>query len=276
MSSLPRCDPFTEKERASGDATISMAVYRQWFENYESNRPLILKSKGIDGLPIIETAVAVGAGWSLSKNIGLLKDIQVPVITSDKCLKRVLEYTRPLVVCALNTARTDVETWLDIDSEGIYLVAPVTAHPRTFTNWKGPIIFVNPQNTCEELVCLVQKETGLVPSFRGENVGMFTFLTAVSMGAKRVALLGMNYCFEAEEEALNVTRQQHAIKIMDYTGQWVYTVFDWIDSRKSFLEFCDFAKSLGVTVVNCSEGGILWEQGVVDTLKFKLWRRYCV
>lgn len=276
MSSLPRCKPFSQREESCGNAAATMAVYRQWFENYEANRPLILRSKGLDSLPIIESAVVVGAGWSLRKNIELLEGLGVPVVTSDKCLKRVMEHTRPLAVCALNTAATAVEEWLDVDSKGIFLVAPVTAHPRTFTNWKGPVIFVNPENTCDELVCLVKKETGLKPSYRGENAGMFSLITAVAMGAKRVAMIGMNYCYETEEEAWNATRQNHVVKMKDYTGGIVYTVLDWLNSRTSFLEFCDFVKAEGVNVVNCSEGGILWEQGNVETLKFKLWRRYCV
>jgi hypothetical protein len=265
---------FTARENMVSDTKGLMAVRDKWFRNYEHNLGRIKEHGGYEKLPLISSAVVVGAGWSLDRNIELLKGISVPVIATDKSFKRVLEQVKPLAVCALNTENPRIEEWLDAPNEGIYLIAPVTADPRTFTKWKGPIVFVNPSNTCEELTSLVQKETGIPPSYRGENVGIFALVSAVMMRAAHVALLGMNYCYRTEEEAWIATGGNHVVKIMSYTGEVVYTVFDWVESRRSFMEFC---KSMAgfCTVVNCSEGGIIAEPGTVDTLKFVLWRKHC-
>lgn len=274
MTSYPTSSIFTVREELAANSRGMMAVRKKWFENYEANRGRIKEHGGLDRLPLVSSAVVVGAGWSLDRNVELLKDIGVPVITTDKSFKQVLKYVKPLAVCALNSENSKIEEWLDAPNDDIFLVAPVTADPRTFSKWKGPIVFVNPSNTCDELCGLVQKETGLTPTYRGENVGIFALVTAISMRAVHVALLGINYSYRTEEEAWKVSGENHVVKIRSYTGEMTYTVLDWIESRRSFMEFCQSMQTV-CTVVNCSEGGILAEPGIVDTLKFVLWRKHC-
>lgn len=266
MSSL---NLYSRRFRAKLDGIVEMRVRSEWFENYETNKPLI--KHGVEALPLVETAVVVGAGWSLKKNIGLLKGLDVPLVVCDKALKRVMEYAKPTVVVALNTARTEVDEWLDIGPTDIILLAPVTAHPCTFSKWQGPIAFVNPQNTCGELVNLVQKETGLIPTARGGNAGFFSVITAVTMRAKEIAMLGLNYSYETEDEVKRVTGGDHWVIMKDINQNYTYTTFDWLEARTEFIDFCtDFADN--VRFVNCSEGGIIYERGVVESLPFSMWR----
>lgn len=263
-------NPYSRRFRAKLNDIVDMRVRSGWFENYEANKPLIEKNVN---LPLVEKAIIVGAGWSLKRNIHLLQGLEVPIVVCDKSLKKVMEYAKPTVVTALNTGKTNVAEWLDIGETDIILVAPVTAHPDTFKNWKGPIHFVNPQNTCEELYGLVQAETGIPPSMRGDNVGFFSIITAFSMRAKEIVMLGMNYCYEKEEEALAVSNGDHVVKLMDINRSYVYTVFDWMDARREVMDFCtDLADA--ARFINCSEGGILYERGIVDALPFSMWRDF--
>ena len=266
---------LTERESQQWDSTILQRVLREAFENYEQNRELILRNGGIDKLPLLETAIVVGAGWSLAKNVEQLADTSAPIIVSDKVFKTVSCHKKPLMVCALNTTSTDVDKWLDVPDvmmKDVWLVAPVTAHPKTFANWKGKKAFVNGEGLPEEFTTLVTKETGLPVSMRGENVGLFCLVTALSRGAKNVALLGMNYCFEREEDAWKSSGCSHSVKIMDYTGNIVYTLYDWLMSRKNIVELCESVPT--AKVINCSEGGIISSPGSLETLSFNIWRRY--
>lgn len=268
-----RFNPYSRKLRKELDGLVDIRLRNQWFENYYANKPLIEKHGGLVNMPLLESAIIVGAGWSLEKNIHLLKGCKVPVISTDKALKRVMEQAKPFAVCALNTGATEISQWLDVDSEGIWLVAPVTAHPDTFKTWKGPIAFVNPQNTCQELYELVQRETGIIPTIRGCNSGYFSLITAYTLNAKTAVLLGMNYSYQTEGEALAATHNNHVIKMMDVTGNYTYTVLDWLDARREFMDFC-FEWADEFRVVNCSEGGILYEANLVEHVPFALWREW--
>ena len=274
MTLSARCNPFTERESAAQDERVLMAVRQKWFSNYEANRKKYLGFPGLDTLPLVNSAIVVGAGPTLKRNIDQLEGVKAPVIVADKVFRAVSRYVKPTVVVVVNTENPHIGEWLMADSTDVILVAPITADPRTFENWHGSVVFVNPDNTCPELTNLVQTETGLIPTYRGENVGMFGLITAITMGAKHVALLGMNYAFEEEEDALEATRDTHVVKIRSYTGEWCYTVLDWIDSRRILIEFCE-SMAGQCTVVNCSEGGILAQPGILDTLKFAIWRKHC-
>jgi len=266
-------DPYSRRHRKELDDVIDIRLRSQWFENYEINKHLIKKWGDITHVPIIEKAIIVGAGWSLDWNIHLLEGCKTPVISTDKSLKRVMKYVKPFAVCALNTGETDIAEWLDIGETDIWLIAPVTAHPDTFKNWKGPMAFVNPQNTCPDLVSLVQAETGIIPTMRGCNAGYFSLITAFTLNAKMTAMLGMNYCYKTEKEALSATCDDHCVKMRDINGKFVFTALDWLDARREMLNFClDIADEM--RVVNCSEGGIIYEQGVIDAMTFDLWRQY--
>jgi len=275
MSNGPRdFNPYSRRFRKELDDLVDIKIRRLWFDNYQANKKLIEEYGHITNVPVIERAITVGAGWSLRRNIDLLKGCGTPIITTDKAFPKVLPLEKPYAVCALNTEPTDVSKWLDVgaDSRDIWLIAPVTAHPDTFKNWRGPMAFTNPQNTCVELYELVQKEMGFPPTLRGGNVGFYAMILAYTLGSKQTAMLGMNYCYEHEHECMAVTRGNHCIKMVDVTGNYVYTAFDWVDSRRELLDFC-FEVADDMRVVNCSEGGIIYENGLVEAMPFEMWRR---
>lgn len=255
---------------------VEIKLRKLWFDNYQANKKLIEEWGHITNVPTIERAITVGAGWSLRKNVDLLKGCGTPIIATDKAFPMVAPIERPYAVCALNTEKTPVSTWLnatDIDCRDIWLIAPVTVHPDTFSGWRGQIAFTNPQNTCPELYELVHKETGMPPTLRGGNVGFYALIVAYTLGSKHTAMLGMNYCYEHEHECMAVTRGNHCVKMMDITGNYVYTALDWLDARREILDFC-FEVADDMVVVNCSEGGIIYEDGLVEGMPFQIWRRF--
>lgn len=278
MSSA-NCNPYSNVFRARLNRITEMRVRDDWFKNYEGNRKLILERQAsgecMDNVGHRETVLTIGAGWSLGRNLHLIKDLDVPIISCDKALKRVLQHNTPFAVTALNTSETECRDWLDIGKTDMWLIAPVTAHPSTFEKWKGQIAFTNPQNSCEELFALVEKETGIPPTHRGANVGYYSIINAVALRASEVVMIGMNYSYETEEQALNATNQDHVIKMKDVNHQWTYTAFDWIDGRREFMEFCLSFLDM-VKFTNCSEGGILYEDDIMQAMPFSMWREFYV
>lgn len=265
------------------DDAIDSKIKRLWFQNYEANKKLIMESKKMTDIPTIETAIIVGAGWSLNNNVSLLQDVDIPVITCDKSASTVARYVTPFAVTALNTETTEVEEWLGdfkkvMEENGrslddVWLIVPVTINPEAFTKWTGKkIAFVNADNTCPELVTLVLAETGIEPTLRGDNVGFFSVITAVILGASVVSMIGMNYCYEKEEEALEATLGYSSVMIHDVRDEKVYTTLDWLHVRSQLINFCmEMIELVGVQFINCSEAGILYEVGIIKGGDFKSW-----
>jgi hypothetical protein len=285
LDSLNDITVYDRKTRATLNEAVDAKLRRTWFANYERNKKDIEASGGINGrMPSpLETVIVVGAGWTLKKNVHLLASVpDVPVITCDKAAPVVAKYVTPLAICALNTDKTDIKLWLKdfyevmerrgADPSEVWLVVPVTVNPEVFEQWKGKVAFVNPQNTCEELTMLVLAETGIPPTQRGDNVGFFGCITAVMLGAKKVIMLGMTYSYEKEDEARRVNSWAH-VCINDIRDIEVYTVLGWLDVRTEFIDFCmDVIDD--VRFINCSEGGILYQENLIDALDFKVWIRF--
>jgi hypothetical protein len=282
LDNLMEVEVYDRRTRAQLNIGLDAKLRRMWFENYEKNLPDILATGTLSGrVPTVEQAIVVGAGWSLKKNVHLLASVpEVPVITCDKAAATVAKYVTPLVICALNTDKTSVGAWLtafyeamerrEADPKDVWLVVPVTVNPEIFEHWKGKIAFTNPQNTCNELTALVEAETGIPPTARGDNVGYYGVITALMLGANTVLMLGMNYCYQTEAEAKKANDFAW-VTIKDVRDVYVYTTLDWIDARSEFVTFCEATLEDGIKYVNCSEGGLIYQTDVIDALDFKVW-----
>jgi hypothetical protein len=282
LDKLMEVDVYDRRTRAQLNDGLDAKLRRMWFENYEKNLEDIKANGGIDGrMPTTDQAIIVGAGWTLKKNVHLLGLVSdVPVITCDKAAAMVAKYVTPLAICALNTDKTDVGKWLkdfyesmerrNADPKDVWLVVPVTVNPEIFDHWKGKIAFINPQNTCEELTTLVQAETGIPATMRGDNSGFFCVITALMLGANSVMMLGMNYSYPTEEEAKKASGGFAWVTIKDVREVYVYTTLEWLDVRTEFISFCMDTIDQ-VRYVNCSEGGIIYQTDVIEALEFKVW-----
>lgn len=289
---------------------VDAKIRRMWFDNYEANKQMIALHGSLEKVPVIpDLALIVGAGWSVEANIWKLKGLPapvievedgvekvvsgIPVIACDKIAWKVAKYVKPFAVTALNTERTRIKDWISkfrkvceeqgYDLNDIWLVVPVTINPEVFEEWRGnKIAFTNPENTCPELCSLVGNEMTIPPTFRGSNVGIYSLITAVMLGAKQVVMLGMNYCYQTKKEAETASRGFGYVAMLDITQRnpfdeekkgYVYTTLDWIDMRAELLNFAhDLLNEVKIT--NCSEGGIVYEVGVVDACDFGAWKTF--
>ena len=285
LDKLNDFDLYDRKTRASLNDGVDAKMRRAWFANYEKNKEDIKANGGIIGRMkvCLDEVIVVGAGWTLKSNVHLLASVPgVPVIVCDKAAATVAKYVTPYAICALNTDKTDIKGWIDdfyesmerrgADPSEVWLVVPVTVNPEVFERWKGKVAFVNPQNTCDELHTLVFMETGIPATERGDNVGFFSVITAVMLGAKTVILLGMTYSYQTEKEAKTVNSWAW-VTIKDIRDMYVYTLLEWLDVRTEFVDFCMDALN-DVRFINCSEGGILYQQDVIDALEMKVWVRF--
>jgi hypothetical protein len=282
MSKLNK-DVFDNKTIRMIDDVIDSKIKRLWFQNYEANKGLIKESKKLTDIPLVDSAIVVGAGWSLSQNAAHLAETDIPVIVCDKAADFISQFVTPFAVAALNTEETEVGAWLlkfknSMEKSGrslddVWFIVPVTVNPEVFKVWTGKkIAFVNADNTCPELVTLVQAETGIEPTLRGDNVGFFAVITAVTLGAKVISMIGMNYCYESKGEALEATNGYSYVMLRDVRDVEVYTTLDWLHLRAQFINFCmAMIEQANVRFINCSEGGILYEVGVVRDGDFKSW-----
>lgn len=271
------------KTRAIMDDIVDMKVRRLWFENYEKNKELIKRSSKITDVPVISEAICVGAGPTLKKNIHELKGVDVPVLVCDKSAAAAAQYVKPYAVLAVNTEHTAVCRWLYEFNlvcknrwgsvEDVWLIVPVTVNPEVFTEWSGKIAFINPSNTCPELTSVVYAETDIEPTLRGDNVGFFSVITAYSLGAETVVMLGMNYSYATMQEALTATMGYSYVYIHDLNNDEVYTTLDWLDCRSEFIAFCMEAMQ-DTKFINCSEGGVLYQVGVIAAMDFGVWKQF--
>jgi len=82
----------------------------------------------------------------------------------------------------------------------------------------------------------------------------------------------MTYSYQTEKEAVTVNNWAQ-VRIKDIRDVYVWTLLDWLDVRTEFVDFCmDVLNE--VKFINCSEGGILYQQDVIDALDMKVWVRF--
>lgn len=264
------------------DNIIDSKVKRLWFSNYDENKSRIKYT--IEDVPLIERCVVVGAAWGVEKQLPLLQDCKVPIIACDKIAANVAEYVQPFAVVALNTEPTSVVQWLEdlqkvcqrrfVNINDIWLIVPVTVDPAAIAAWKGEkIAFINPLNTCAEFCQMVDAETNIAPTLRGDNSGYFGVITAYTLGAEEIVMLGMKYCYYDAEFVWAATNQFHCVSIRDIHDNIVYTTLDWIDARSEFVNFCDgiLEQTTTTRFLNASGGGILYEAGVILPTDLKSW-----
>ncbi|MDD3092388.1 MAG: hypothetical protein PHG80_12245 [Methanoregulaceae archaeon] len=302
MDELAGFDPYDSKMRNKLQKEVLSRVQNEWFTNYEANLPLIKKWGGIENMPLSPKFLIVGAGWplwdgkyaqkdkmmSVKGNQHILEKVKCPVIVCDKIAPTAARYVKPFAVTALNTASTDVSIWMsnfrrkmkerwgNESTKDVWLIVPVTVNPEALNNWDGKMAFINPENTCEELIATVFKETGLEPRARGDNVGYFSIIMAISLGAKEITIIGMPYSHPTEDAAMDATKGRHCVTLYDaILRAYVYTTFDWIDSRRELMEVLAKCKEEhGINFFNSTGAGILYQAGVMEPLDFEEWVKH--
>lgn len=176
-----------------------------WEDNYVQNKKLIMVSYDLSqGLGKRGgAALCIGAGPSLKKNIGDIREELYTLVACDKTCPRLVELgMAPDYVVALNAAHTDVQKWLEpVSMPGVTLIVPCGVHPEAVVGWKGSIQWINAVLPTG-LQMRVWHETGHIPRTIGSNAGTFSFLMAAEMGFNPVAYIGMDFSFLTREEVM--------------------------------------------------------------------------
>lgn len=272
--------------------------FEKWKANIMANRPYF--TKGNPPLAGI-TAILVGAGPSLEKNIHLLKNVSARAIII--CVEAALRFVlgrgiKPEYVISIDGSEKMLEMVKDCDTNGITLVCTPSVSPELVSYWKGPIFFVTTPHVGLEKKYNSFHRTRVVKAKKDIKAGDDMFLDEeyevafggiddliVSGGnvstaghdfafrmlqAQRVILVGMDLSWKYEshhyaghEHQANVRARTEVMPMghKDQNGDEVLTNFGLMQFKR-FHE--QMARQMPGTVINASEGGILGigEKGV--------------
>jgi len=122
-------------------------------------------------------------------------------------------------------------------------------------------VWVLPSNISQDLKEEFADRYDVDPIYRGTNSGFFALVVAGLLGCNPIAMIGMNLCLEGlgPEPAMGEWR----VITTDPFGNLVNTHLEWFSARTELIELIErLEKNVGVTVFNCSEGGILYMPGL--------------
>lgn len=240
---------------------VAEILHSLWEKNYVANRARMKETEPFQYRAVapFKPAMCVGAGPSLQGNVRYLDDDAYTVIACDKAVPALRKkgYVVDYVV-ALNAAHTDVASWLEPANDGeTTLVCPAGVNPEAWQGWKGPVTFVNAV-TSSGLHERVQAELGHLPVLIGSNAGTFAYTMAYCMGFNPIAYCAMDFSFvrKSDVKARVSDDQYNIVEMTDVRGQKRWLTLGWFYMADAFQDKVKDANMLGVTTVNCTEGGI--------------------
>lgn len=223
-------------------------MFPEWMTHFRINLPLVQQSKCVSDLRKkykSNTAIVIGAGPSLEKQIDLLKAQQnenIILICCDKalypCLKKGLV---PNIVTSIDSDKKVGEFFMLPYAEAkTDAVFDTFVHPSVISKWSGEKYFVNAHFAGKVSDptgpdAMLQALSGKIVMNTGGNVGIFSFILAAFLECKTIALVGMDMSghHEIYKEAAET----------------------WI---------AGLGRDLDIKVYNCTEGGNLYN---IDGLK---------
>ena len=258
---------FTHDEMVDFSHEQRSRMRRYWLRNYAENSRRLSNDKDIRSLPDLKfgrPVAVIGAAPIEDSAYLALKQMEgiITVVCCDKALPRVLPYLRPDFVCALNTQKTEaveLEKWFE-DSDGMGLIVPLTVHPDTVNLWKGDVYWMNPTNVDPDLQMQFEQDTGLLPWSRGINVGEFAMHMAAFLRPMEIAMFGLWYAWLTREEVVNDETDLDNYDVVELVddGERYWTNIIWLSSRAGMMGICKNIITQGMSVFNCSDGGILY------------------
>ncbi len=249
-----------------------------WKRNFRFNQNALKSNPGVSSLKNKfknYPGIVVGAGPSLDKNIQFLvqaKDKAV-IIASDAALKPLMAHgIVPSFVACLDPQDDIAKFFKGLPTRAMTLIAPSIIHPRVLDLWEGSVVFYSKFAPDIPTLTEIQKQLPhlghLTP---GGTVLSIAYDLAFQMGTDPILFVGQDLSYprkkthsregENAEENLETTfmRQQEnmvletdihgrslpTLKAMSVSKQW----FDWA--------FTTWKREGSVTIINCSEAGIL-------------------
>jgi len=249
-----------------------------WKRNFQFNQNALKRNPGVKSLKNKFKnlpGIVVGAGPSLDKNIQLLnqaKDKAV-IIASDAALKPlVANGIVPSFVACLDPQEDITKFFKGLNTRAMTLIAPSIVHPKVLNLWEGSVVFYSKFAPDIPTLTAIQKQVPEIGHLTpGGTVLSIAYDLAFQMGTDPILFVGQDLSYprkkthsregENAEENLETTflRQQEnmvletdihgvrlpTLKAMSVSKQW----FDWA--------FTTWKRDGPVTIINCSEAGIL-------------------
>lgn len=219
-------------------------------------------------------AACVGAGPSLDKNAHLLHDFPGIIICADRAYKMLLARgVEPDFVVSVDCHYDLVAEMLDHPWNHRHrLILNTAADPKICKIWKGDIYWFLMRHPGVQFMDKILP--ALFPKFEGlENVGCVgntSVIFSAHMGAGPSVLVGQDYGytggkmhakrfnFDENGNALDEIKDDHAKMLKERTGKVsVNGVTTYLPFKGYLRALYAIAKIRGITIVNCTEGGII-------------------
>ncbi len=249
-----------------------------WKQNFRSNQNAIQRNPGVSSLKNKFKnlpAIVVGAGPSLDKNIQLLcqaKDKAV-IIASDAALKPLMAHgIVPSFVACLDP-QADIAKFLKgVPTRGMTLIAPSIVHPQVLDLWEGGVVFYSKFAPDIPTLTEIQKQAPKIGHLTpGGTVLSIAYDLAFQMGTNPILFVGQDLSYprkkthsregaNADEnlETIFQRQQENMVLETDIHGRSLPTLKAMAVSKQWFdWAFTTWKRESPVTIINCSEAGIL-------------------
>lgn len=266
-----------------------------WQNNFQANQDAIRRHPAVSklagkfkGVP----GIVVGAGPSLDKNIHYLREAQdkAVILASDAALKPLLHHgVTPALVMCLDPQEEIAKFFTGVPHRGLVLGAPTIVHPRVLEVWEGGVVFYNQHApdipVLNEIGNRLPKIGFLTP---GGSVASVAYHLAYEMWCDPILFLGQDLSYpkakthsrvgENETETLEGTmsrQKEHIVYERDMNGAELPTLKAMAVAKQWFnWAFTAWKRDFPLTVINCSEAGILTEHVELMPLSEAIFR-YC-
>jgi hypothetical protein len=212
--------------------------------------------------------IIVAMGASLEKSIDLIrerqKDANVDIAVVDKGFRPLIQHGIKPKYVFLADAGVSFDQWVGDcieQTEGVALIANITANTDWTTKWRGPVYFyVNRDNIgTQDVFIPISGCTDMIPA--SSNVGNSVVVFAVqNMGYDEHLLVGYDFAWNADGNYYAFTDNDkrfwmRGMQGIGIDGKLAYTSENLEFSRKWLTDYCNMMCSQGKRIFNCSGSG---------------------
>ena len=180
-------------------------IHKQWNENTRANIKRFHHSNSIWNLEWKyyggneKAMILVGASPCLREDVHKLKEIDEHfcIVCANSSLKFLLKNgVKPDYVICLDSDHIDIPQHLDVNSEGITLLASTAVCPKALDNWKGPIYYMPYYSVNNKLKQRMRDRLGKGIPGGGNSMTQAFYVVSIIFGSKTVIFVANEYCFD--------------------------------------------------------------------------------
>lgn len=263
------------------DKTINentaIAFSKEWFKNYLSNLPIILKSERLNQYKNVyanKPAIIVSAGPSLEKNLNLLKgnEDKFIIITGIRTLSTL---KKEGIKCDFACVIDGSEAMYKVSKEALNYNTPLFysegANKNIINEYKGKKVYFTSPTFYNLTHALGGFETDIL--FQAGSVAHSCTAIAHYLSCNPIIFIGQDLAYtnnqmhakNATIEGEKLKADNHDILVKDICGNDVPTSYSLDSFRKSFEEFIN--NNSETVYINATEGGANIQGTEIKTLK---------